>query len=145
MKLHEIIIGQILVIAVVSAVFLFMSDGITQYNPTVPSDYNDTFTTIMGVIDNINETASQTRDQLTSINSQSGLTDYLGFFFSATYNTLKLIVKVPLSMFTFVDEGLTELPMGSYSSLLKSYLYVAIIIFVFVGIIMHAIIKSDRI
>ena len=145
MKLHEIIIGQILVIAVISGIFLFMNDGINQYNPTVPDQYNATFVRIQSVIGDINKTASDTRDSLTSLSTQSGITDYLGFFFNSAYNTVKLVVKIPLGMMTFVDEGINNIPMGGYDSLLKTYLYVAIIVFVFIGILMHAIIKSDRI
>lgn len=144
MKLHEIMIGMVMTVAIVTGMFIFISDGVVQYNPVIPSDWNRSFVAMQGVIDDINQTTSEMRDGLTSIETKSGETDYLGAFFNNAYNSIKLAITVPLGAMTMVDAGLSELPLGAFGIPLKTYLYTSLIILVFVGILMHAVVKSDR-
>ena len=147
-KLTSILIGVLCAVAVYVSLFTFLTDGITQYGtPTnLPSSFNNSYSIINQQLNNINETTTGLKDQLTSISAQSGVLDYLGFFFNAGYKALTGAGQITSSVFVITDTSLDSAGgFGASGFLIKQLIYGAVIILFFVGIIMHAIIKSDRI
>ena len=145
MELNKIYVGAIFGIIIFLSFFLFLNDGALQYSTTLPSGYNHSFLAVQSTLSDINQTTSEIQTQLSSITAQSGLLDYLGFFFNAGYKALTSAIKLVSSFFTFTDESLTVMGgAGAFGSTLKVALYSSLIVLFFIGIILHAIIKSDR-
>lgn len=147
MKLTNIMLGVLCGVVVYVSLFNFLDDGIQQYGvqSTLPSDYNASYVVIKGELGQINKTTSAIKDQLSTITAQSGVLDYLGFFFNAGYQALTGAGQITVSIFKIFDTSVMNTPLGSSIEPLKQLAYGAVIILFFVGIIMHAVIKSDRI
>lgn len=146
MELNKIYIGSIFSIIIFIGLFTFLFDGITQYQPTaIPTAYNESYTRISATLDDINETTSAIQDQLSSVTVQSGVLDYLGFFFNAGYKALSSGIGLVGTFFVFVDESLYVLGGAGLGSVLKVALYSSIIVLFFIGIIIHAFVNSDRV
>ena len=141
-------IGVLCAIAVYVSLFTFLTDGISQYGTpsNLPTGFNNSYSIISQQLNNINETTESLKNQMTSITAQSGLLDYLGFFFNAGYKALTSAGDITKSTFIITDTSLDNAGgFGSSGFIIKQLIYGIIIILFFVGIIMHAIIKSDRI
>lgn len=148
MKLTNIMLGVLAGVIVYVSLFNFLDDGIIQYNvsSTLPSDYNESYGIVRSELEQINKTTTSIKDQLQSITAQSGVLDYLGFFFNAGYQALTGAGQITKSVFVITDTSLESTSsLGSSAELIKQLIYGAVIIVFFVGIIMHAVIKSDRI
>lgn len=143
MELNKIYIGVLFGILAFAGVFSLLADGIDKYSVSVPADYNDSYAKIRAELDDINATTGKMKDQLETIKTSSGVIDYLGFFFNSGYQALKTSGEITGSLFTFVDIGLESIS-PSDGGFLKIIFYSSIIVLLFIGIIMHAIIKSDR-
>lgn len=148
MKLSDIMIGLVFSIILFIGLFTFLTDGVIQYGveSNLPSEYNQSFIVIKGELDNINKTTSGIKAQLSDITAQSGILDYLGFFFNAGYKALTGAGQITKSLFIITDESIEVTGgLGETGGFLKTGIYMSIIIIFFVGILMHAVIKSDRI
>lgn len=148
MKLTNIMLGVLCGVVIYISLFNFLDDGITQYGvgSTLPSGYNASYTVIRSELGQINKTTTEIKNQLTSITAQSGVLDYLGFFFNAGYQALTGAGQITKSVFVITDTSLESTEsLGSSAELIKQLVYGSVIILFFVGIIMHAVIKSDRI
>jgi hypothetical protein len=148
MKLTTLMVSVLLGIVVYVSLFNFLADGVVQYGVqnTLPSDFNNSYLIIQGELNQINKTTTGIKDQLSTITAQSGVLDYLGFFFNAGYQALTGAGSITKSVFVITDTSLEGA--GGFSTsgqLLKTFIYASVIIMFFVGIIMHAVIKSDRI
>lgn len=147
-KLTNIMIGTLCAITIYISLFTFLTDGINQYGTpnNLPTNFNNSYSIINNQLNNINETTASLKNQMTSITAQSGVLDYLGFFFNAGYKALTSAGEITESIFVITDTSLDNAGgFGSSGEKIKLLIYGIIIILFFVGIIMHAIIKSDRI
>jgi hypothetical protein len=148
MKLTGIMLSVLLGVVVYVSLFQFLNDGIVQYGvqSTLPSGFNDSYTIIQGELDQINQTTTTISNQLTSITAQSGVLDYLGFFFNSGYQALIGAGSITRSVFVITDTSLESAGgFGQSGALIKQFIYAAVMIIIFIGIIMHAVIKTDRI
>jgi len=145
MELNKVLIGMIFAIVIFSGMFIFIADGSDKYGVVLPDGYTNSMVAIKATLSQINTTTNQVQTDLTIIEGQSGVLDFLGFFFSGGYDALKTTAKLVGVSFIFVDEGINGIGGGGeFGSLLKTGLYASIIVLLFIGIMMHAIIKSDR-
>lgn len=149
--LTKIIVSQLLVIIVITGAMLFMSDGIAQYSPSVPSTYNQSLIKIQNISDTINRAAQNASQKLridSSGNDPARSIDFLGFFFNAGYTAANAIKAGVESLRVFIDITVTETPLGSgdgaFGALVISVLGVGVVIILVVYLILHFVIKSDR-
>lgn len=148
LKLTNIMLGVLCGIIVYISLFNFLDDGIVQYGVTntLPDEYNASYNVVKGELSEINKTVTGIKNQIKSISAQSGLLDYLGFFFNAGYKALSGAGQITSSVFIITDSSLNSTEsLGSSVDLIKQLIYASVIIIFFVGILMHAVIKSDRI
>lgn len=147
LQLSNMIIGLLITVAITMGFFVWLSDGITQYASTVPSDYNSSFLRIQGIYGNLSSNINQSYEELQDVSSQTeGVTvvDFLSFFFNAGYRSAKIAALSITSMFSVGDAAVSVIPLGSYADLLKGLLFLGIIVIFAIGILLNFIIKSGR-
>ena len=144
MELNKIMITMIFGIVIFLGIFNFMADGVIRYSVSVPADYNESVSKIRGVFDNINQTTYEMKEQMTSIGTSSNPLDILGVFFSGGYAALKSVMSLINGFGILIDTTLNTIFVGEIGNILKIALYLSFIIIIVVGILLHAITKSDR-
>jgi hypothetical protein len=128
--------------------FIFLiAEGITKYAPsTIPSDYNESFGRITTHMASITSYSQNTSEQTGLVGSQSGgITDFIGFFFGQGYKAVQIFTGALSLLNVFVDEMIENVigdnPLGA---IVKTSL-ITIILIVIVALLLHFVIKSDRI
>lgn len=146
MQLSKIMIGMFVIIAIVTGLFTFISDGITRYGVTVPAGYNDSFAKITGTQSSLTSNINATYDDLNNIDSSNsgGITDFLGFFFNAGYRAAKTATGSITGINTMVDVAIGSLPIGGYGATLKVLFMGGILVAIVIGILLNFVIKSGR-
>lgn len=144
-QLSKMFIGVIFGVVLFLSMFYFLSDGIAAYNPVnVPANYNQTAVRFQNSLNDINQTIAGVQGELSDINAQSGVTDFLGFFFSAGYKAIIGAGQISTTTASFIDDSVDVILPGRIGPLLKTGLYLSLLVIIFIGIILHAITKSDR-
>lgn len=149
MQLTKMNVGIIVIIAVITGLSFFITDGIVQYGIEAPEGYNNSFDTIRNtqssLYQNINSTygALQDVDSNTATGS-SGSTDFLGFFFNAGYTAAQTATGSITSVNTMIDVAIGSSGLGEYGAILKNLFLAAILVVMVIGILLNFIIKSGR-
>jgi hypothetical protein len=147
MELNKVLIGMSLVIVMLFGFLFFITEGVTQYNPSqIPTDYNTTFYDLRTDLASLEENANETDTGLNAISGDSNfVADFIGFFFGQGYKAIKTFVT-GLNLLNAVKDEVIDNTLGSsdLGSILKSQIIVIILIIV-VSLLLHFIIKSDRI
>jgi hypothetical protein len=145
MELSKILIGIVLV-SVVSATFLlFISEGVAQYNPTsVPTTYANSFNNISTGTKELNNIVNDTESGLEIDGNTNAVSDFIGFFFGNGYKAGKTFIEGMKLTNIIVNEGI-ENTVGS-TSIGQSWKNAigTIIIIALISILLHFIIKSER-
>jgi len=141
MKLHEILIGFILVAAMVTGFVMFYSGGSEEY---AVSSYNEEqFANITNGMEEIINISRDTNSALENISTSSGLTDILGGFVVSAYGAVRT-AGASLGVFiSAVDIVVKPLNLYEFGGVLKSALG-GILLIAFIAIFVHIITKSDR-
>ena len=147
MQLSKMLIGNIIVIAIVTGIFIFISDGINQYGVVAPDGYNESFVKIANTQQNLIDNINSTYDDLNNVESSTtggGSTDFLGFFFNSGYTAARTAIGSISGVNTMIDVAIGSLPLGNYGAILKVLFLGAIFIVMTIGILLNFIIKSGR-
>lgn len=117
MRLSNILIGISLMILVSTGFLLFLTNGVTKYNPAVPANYNDSFIKIQANLDELASISNETNDKLVDVKSDGNIvTDFLGFFFGKGYQAVQTLINgVKLNVVILdasVDNGLEATGFG---------------------------------
>lgn len=147
MELHKIIIGIILTGVMSLTIVLFLADGINTYNPSnIPSNYNSSFYKISSGISNISQTSKDTETKINSLSgNNNAIADFIGWFFGNGYQAIKTFITSVEITSTIADESIDN-TLGSTS--LGQHWKAAIgtiITVIILALILHFVIKSDRI
>lgn len=148
MQLNKILVGSTLIALISFLLVVFISDGITNYNYT--GDYSNTsFIKIQNTYDrisnNTNSSIQKIQDITTCSNPLTCAVDFVGYFFNSGYQALKNIVSSAELSYLIVDVATEEIVGGtSFGSNIKGMMIFTLLIIIFVGIILHAVVKSDR-
>lgn len=141
-QISKILIGMVFVTLVVTGMVLFLAGGVSTYNPT---GYNDSsFNKITDSFSEINEITNETKDKIDEVKSDDNILDRIGVFFSGGYSAVKVVAKSYDTLGDMTDVAVDELPLGAYGSTIKLAVGVIILIVIFVMILLHFLIKSDR-
>jgi hypothetical protein len=140
MQLHSILIGLIIVGFFAVGVASFYSLGSVEYNTNVDDiTFNSTFNKMNELNSNI-----QSFDNSSNVETNTGIADILGSFFTSMYQSARTLKNSMSVMDDMTDAGLEELPVGSNAGTLKTAIGAIIIVLISVGIFLHFVTKSER-
>lgn len=95
-------------------------------------------------IDNLSQSIQDIRTNTTTIKNR-GLVDVIGGYFVSAYNVLMITPRAVDSTIDIASQATTDASggLGSSATLFKTALILIIIVIVFLGIILSAVLKSD--
>lgn len=144
MKLHEILVGVVFAVVVLSAFMGLMADSAVRYSGSA-TDYNESqleeFTSSM---DEITDISVRTKERIEQVRANPLIPDTLG---SLVVGGIGGILTALESVDVFIDLSFLSvswLPIGSLQGTLLAAITAAIIIVAFIGILAHYIRPSDR-
>jgi hypothetical protein len=145
MELSKILIGIVLV-SVVSATFLlFISEGVAQYNPvSVPATYANSFNNISTGTKSLNNIVNDTESGLDIKGNSNAVSDFIGFFFGNGYKAGKTFIEGMKLTNIIVNEGIENTVGGTSIGQSWKNAIGTIIIIALISILLHFIIKSER-
>jgi len=95
-------------------------------------------------LESLNKDAEEIRNSTVNINTQDlSFKDVVGGYFTSGYNAMLLSVKGIDTFSSVYEQGLNDANLGESTIYLRAYLFYALIIIIFIGIIISAIIKKD--
>lgn len=144
LQLSNMIIGMLFTVAIVSGFFIWISDGITQYSATAPTDYNQSFERVKNISAALEDDLRDTQSTLNNTKGNDNFLDYFGFLINAGYSAGKTAVNSITSMGELVDVAIEQSALGAYGDLLKSLILLTIITIFIIGILLNFILKSGR-
>jgi hypothetical protein len=145
MELSKILIGIVLVSVVSTTFLLFISEGVTQYSPvSVPTTYANSFNNISVGTSSLNNIVNDTETGLKIDGNSNAVSDFIGFFFGNGYKAGKTFIEGMKLTNIIVNEGI-ENTVGS-TGIGQSWKNAigTIIIIALISILLHFIIKSER-
>jgi hypothetical protein len=141
-QISKILIGMVFVTLIVTGMVLYLGGGATTYSS---NNYNDTsFNKITDSFDEIENLTSETKDKMDEVKADDNILDRIGVFFSGGYTAVKVVGKSYDTLGDMSDVAVDELPLGAYGSTIKLAIGVIVLIVIFIMIILHFLIKSDR-
>lgn len=141
-QISKIILGMIFVSLIVTGLVLYFAGGVNQYSP---SGYNNSsLNELRESFDEIATMANETKTKMDSVQADDNILDRIGVMFTGGYTAAKTIGKSYDTLNTMTDTAVDELPLGEYGSTIKIMLGVAIVVVIFIMILLHFLIKSDR-
>lgn len=146
MELNKIIIGVVLVAVVSSTFLLFISEGVSTYNPSsIPADYANSFNNISANLKEISVSTDDTEQELDQISGNSNVvSDFLGFFFGNGYQAVKTFINGMKLTNIIAEEGVKNtLGSSELGNQWKSAIFTVVIVLL-VSILLHFVIKSER-
>jgi hypothetical protein len=128
------------IISFISVAFgLLISNMATNYN----IDYDNSTIAAYNKMDDLALKSEGFKNETSSIREKSGVLDIVGGFFSDAYSVL-LITKDSFDIYdSMLNQGIDDLNLGQIGNILKTMLGVIVIILIFIGIIIAAIVKRD--
>ena len=137
-KISSFIIGLVLIGLVASAFGLFMGEMNTHYART---DYNSSEFTAFDKLSELTDIVNETQQE-TSMEVDPTLTDIIGGYFKSAYQAMRVSVS---SVSTFTDltgtaVNKTGIP---HAGLIQGSLVTIVLIIIFIGILISAIVKKD--
>lgn len=141
-KISSFIIGLIVFCMIISILGLFITKVGTEY---APSDYaaNQARLDNYNKLDELTAQTNLIKNGTSEIKEKTGVLDVIGSFFSDAYRTL-LITKNSFDIFDEMSSSaLQDAKLGQSGALLRTALIAIIIICIFVGVILSALMKKD--
>lgn len=140
-KISSFIIGAILCSLFVTVFSVFIADSYTAY---APSQYDNTSLATFDKLEQLNDLTQDIQHNTTDITQENGILDVVGGFFSSGYKSLK-VATGSITTVTAMSDDAFEI-MGQHSSstdLIKTALISILLISIFIGVILSAIMKKD--
>lgn len=139
-QISKLMISLILVSLIAGTIGIFMSGLSKEYNV----EYDNSSVTTFNMLSNITETTQSVQNRTASAErDSSGVVDALSGFFSDAYQALLITTQSYTVIESMLDHALSEADLGSVGSLFKTAILTIVIIVIFIGIIIAAIIKRD--
>jgi len=142
MKLHEILIGVVIVGLISSGLIVWLSSGTTVYSP---DGFNES------TFDSFNK-MNEINSQVETYNNNSGtveknsFADRLGALFTSSYQSAQVMKNSADVLNDMTNDGLSNVGIfGGFGNTLKVAIGSLIFIVVFIGIFFHFVTKSDRV
>ena len=136
MKMTTFIIGIILVAVVMTSFGLILTDMTTTYD----TDYDSTEMAAFENMDELNNLTSRIKDRVENQTSDRSVADVIGGFVADGKDTLLLSAKSYDILESMADEGMEKVRLPN---IFKVGLYAILLIVVFLGIILAAILGRE--
>jgi len=146
MELNKILIGVVLVGVISSTFLFFITQGITIYNPSsVPTTYANSFSNISASMSTMNNYANETEQDINQFNGNTNaVTDFIGFFFGNGFKAVKTFIQGMKLTNVIVEEGVKNTIGGTEVGQTWKLAILTIITISLIAIILHFVIKSER-
>lgn len=136
-KVSNFMIGILLISCSIAIITLFIGNTAIEYNVDKSELQLDTYNKITSMTNLSNEIKSETD----SITQPSGLLDVIGAYFSSGWKALKLTAKSFDVFMDLNDQGFKDLDLGEYGEIIRMTILTIVIIILFVGVFISAILK----
>jgi hypothetical protein len=141
MKLHEILIGMVLMGIISSGLILFISGGVSVYSVT---DYDNSTLESFNKINELQADVEVFSADQTSVDEKD-YSDILGGLFSSAYTAAKILGNSADILGSIISSGIDNIPIGAgFKAVLKNGLGLIALIAISVGILLAFITKSER-
>jgi len=137
-KITGFIIGVLIVSFFAAVLGIFIADLNNNYN-TVDSSGNLTTYNKLVELSNITEEIKEE----TNINEKTGITDIIGGYFSSGYQALRVTAKSFDTFDTMRQDSFKEMGLGAIGTHLQILIGAIIIVLIFIGVFIAAIVKRD--
>lgn len=139
-KVSSLIIGLIIASLVGVVVTLVMSQGavnygLTSYDNTTFAAYNQ-----LAAIDNDTKAIKESAE---GVSERTGVLDVIGSFFSDGYQALKITARSFDVMDDMSNAATQQAELGAAGDYFRVAIGAMIIVFIFVGVLVSAIVKKD--
>ena len=136
-KLSSTIVGIILVSLIVVTFSIFFNEISTNYDTTYDNSTLDAYNNF-AVTSSLAENVTSTID---AQKTETGVFDVLGGFFSRGYQVMKITSSSFKTLNSLTDTALTDVNVGPGAEYFKQTILTIIIIIIFIGIIVAALLK----
>ena len=146
-RLTNIMMSFIILALVATAFTIFIGGVSSNY---VVADYNnESIAFLDDFVDESEETSNIINDaeeKMFNIDEEQGVLDRLSSFFRGGYDAAKVLFRSIGGVTRLINSSLSELPfLGGFSGVLITSITTLAIIVLIIGILLHMLIKSDRI
>lgn len=141
-KITGFIIGLILFSGIASIIGIFISHIGTEYNPTDFIENQDKLESY-NKLNELSANVQTIQASTTEIKEKTGVLDVIGGLFSDAYRTL-LITKNSFDVYNDMsDMAFNDASLGESGTILRLMFTSIIIVCVFIGVLLSAVIKKD--
>jgi len=140
-KISSFIIGLAFVSLIVGIIILNLSSLVTVYGK--PTSYDNDSLAVYDKMTELNAKTELIRNSSSSISSQDlKFKDIIGGFFTSGYTAVIVSLQSVDIFTTMSSAGVKDANLGETGNLIYSFLVIAILITIFVGILISALIKQ---
>lgn len=140
-RLSSFMIGLIVFMVFMTAgLSVLMAELNERY--TITGYDSDRFS-VYNQLGEINKTTRDINKTAMALETKTGVTDVLGDFFGQAYNTLKVGAKSISLFHTLGTQAINDSQIADESGAIQSGIFMIVIIAVFLGIIISAVVKRD--
>lgn len=142
MKLHNILIGIIIIGLIITGITIFISDSATHYKS---ESFNESELKMYDGMNEINSIMEEYSEEEGFVDPDSSIIDKLGSLFASSYQSARILKKSTGVMKDMTEDsvGNNEI-LGGYGRVLANGIITIIGIVILVGIFLHIVTKSDR-
>lgn len=137
-KITTLLISLIWISFIAFAITTFIANLNTNYGTQTYEDNLTTFNKLKALDSNIS-----TYQKSTNIQENENILDKIGGYFSAAYQVLRSMTSTFDILFTMVNEGYRLVGLGHLGAPLKTAISLTIIVLIFIGVVVAAIVKRD--
>jgi len=135
-------IGMIIFSAIVAILGIYIAQVGAYYSPPDYAENNETLENY-NKLNELTQQAENIQNSTSEIREKTGVLDVIGSFFSDAYRSL-LITKTSFDTFdSMTNQAATDSGLGQAGKILKIAFTAIIIICIFVGVILSALVKKD--
>jgi len=139
-KISNFIIGTIVGSLFLTLFALFLSDANDVFSPT-DATYNNATLETFNKINELKENSNSIRNETSTIKQDPTVLDVIGGFFKSGYSALKTAANSFEVFLGMADVAKDELPLGDGSRLIYDTIITIVIILIFIGVLLAAILK----
>ena len=140
-KISSFIIGLAFVSLVIGIIMLNLSSMVSEYG--TPQNYDNDSLALYNKMDDINSQTELIRNSSNTISNQDlSFKDIVGGFFTSGYNAVIVSLKSVDTFTAMSSYAVKDANLGKTGDLVYTFLIIATLITIFVGILISALIKQ---
>lgn len=137
-KLSNFMVGTVLVALIITLFNVFLS-GINQNYAS--ANYDEDSLEAYNKLDEMNTQTEEIKEEVADIKENPSALDVIGGFFTSGYNAMKLTFSSFDTFNSMMNSALTDAHLGVVGVHLKTAVGAIILILIFVGVVISAILK----